>query len=183
MKQSTTIRFPPIRPEDKTSPLFKLLNDYYSNIATKYEQKEQKTIKTLDRLEQKLSILLSILQFLFLHVAYAHAMQSVQKTPPNIKKQLQVVSNFILSLDRHRYRGFLKRTLDQIEKLRKKAVQLNMKIVQDIDRFEQQKQEQRLPSLLFQSSPPRPFDPNNRLQHLTPPVLRRQITRSHGFQF
>lgn len=178
---------PPLRPEDKTERLFKLLNDYYANIATKYEQKEQKTIKTLDRLEEKLTTLLSILQFFFLHVAYAHAMQSVQKTPLAIKKQLQKVSDFILSLDRDKYRGFLKRLIGQIDKLRKKAVQLNVKIVQDIDRLEQQ-QQQRMPPLLFQSSsplllPPPSFDPNNRIQHITPPVLRRQFTRSRGFQF
>jgi hypothetical protein len=183
-EKTATIRFPPLRPEDKTTPLFKLLNDYYANIATKYEQKEQKTIKTLDRLEEKLTTLLSILQFLFLHVAYAHAMQSVPKTPSPIKKQLQQVSDFILTLDRDKYRGFLKRLIGQIDKLRKKAVQLNVKIVQDIDRLEQQ--QQRMPPLLFQSSPPLllpppSFDPNN--QHLAPPVLQRQFTRSRGFQF
>lgn len=192
MKKSThtSSSLPLIRPEDNTDPLFKLLNDYYEKIHSRYDQKEQKTLQKMDRLEEKLSVLLSILQFLFLLVVYAHPMQYDQKTPSKIKKQMQTVSGFILSLDRDRYRGFLKKISNQIEKLRRKAVQLNMKIVQDIDRLEQQKQQQkqqRVPPLLFQSSPRleiNPSDPNNRLQqYLVPPALRRQTTRSYGFQF
>lgn len=182
MKQlSTRISFPPLRPEDKTARLFKLLNDYYTDIASHYQQNGQLTLKQLDRLEEKLSILLSNLHFLYLHVAFAHAMQPVQKTPSAIKRQLQRVSPFLLSLDRDHYRGFLKRTLDQIKKLRKKAVELNMKIVQDVDRWQQkQQQQQRIPPLLFQSSSI-PHQSTNQMSSLPPPApLRRQQTRYLG---
>lgn len=183
--KSRSISLPPIRPDDMISPLFVLLNDYYEDILSKYEREDIRDLKKLDKLESKLSLLLSLLHFLFLHVVYAHPIQIDQKTPQKMKKQLHTVSNFILSLDREKYRGFLNKTLNKINKLRTKAVQLNMKIIKKMELLQQQKQ-QRVPSLLFQLQPPPPltrsirYNQNNRIQLLNPPSLSRS---TRGFQF
>lgn len=177
MSTRTTIRFPPIQPEQDILPVFSALTDHLHALEKKYDQvmhgsvsyDRRSLLSKLEKLRHKIYILIGLLQSMQLGmVVFSYPVQISQEVPRNIKSRMQPLLQHLRTLDRRVYRGFFRSIARKTKEIQRQAIDLDNKVQQTIDSLRPIQQQQ--PRMLIQRTTTIPIQSN---QLLPPPVLRR----------
>lgn len=176
--RTSSIRFPPMRPEQEVVSSFSALTDYLHKLQDKYDllirgrqvsYDRRSLLAKMEHLRNKTYVLIGLLQHIQLALAiYSYTIQVPENVPIHIKNKISPLLQYIQTLDRQAYKGFFKTMVKKVDALQQQTIELNNKVQHSIDRL----QPIRSPRMLIQRITTVPIQ-NNQLP--PPPRLQRSF--------